>query len=124
MLSDLPTRGAEAGCIGFGLRRLRRRAQDGVSGGIGGMHFGMVVVLAGQLAWPVAEYDAMDEPIWCANTNSLVAQISNLGGQRVKRRYDGGGVMTEWFVNDHEELIIEHNPGGDSCLVRLRTPDW
>ena len=81
-----------------------------------------VVVAAGQLLLPVAEYDALDEPIWCAKRDGLVAQISGLGGQAVKRVYVGDGRTVEWFWNDREELIIEHNPGGDSCLLRLRTP--
>lgn len=81
-----------------------------------------VLVGAAQFLLPMAEYDAIDEPIWCAQTAGLVAQIEGMGGQAVKRMYVGDGRTVEWFWNDREELIIEHNPGGDSCLVRLRTP--
>ncbi len=83
-----------------------------------------VVLLAGQVVVPVAEFDAIDEPIWCAETNGLVAQIRGLGGHAVKRRYEVDGRTMEWFWSETEEVIIEHNPGGDSCLVRMRTPGW
>ena len=86
------------------------------------MLFFKVVVMAGQMLVPIAEYDAIDEPIWCAKTDGLVAQIGDLGGQAVMRKYPGDGRTVEWFWNEHEELIVEHNPGGESCLVRLRTP--
>ena len=81
-----------------------------------------VLVVAGQLLLPIAEYDAIDEPIWCAQTDGLMSQIVSLGGQAVKRMYVGDGRTVEWFWNEREELIIEHNPGGESCLIRLRTP--
>ncbi|MCH9764399.1 MAG: hypothetical protein K0U34_00185 [Alphaproteobacteria bacterium] len=79
-------------------------------------------VVAAGLLLPVADYDSIDEPIWCAETNGLLAQITTLGGTAVKRVYVGDGRTVEWFWNDREELIVEHNPGGDSCLMRLRTP--
>jgi len=75
------------------------------------------------LVVPVIEYDAMGEPIWCAETNSLVAQIERLGGHAVKRRYVGDGRTIEWFWSSRDEVILEHNPGGDSCLVRMRTTE-
>lgn len=83
-----------------------------------------VLAAAAQVVVPVAEFDAIDEPIWCAETSGLVAQIRGLGGEAVKRRYEVDGRTTEWFWNETEEVIIEHNPNGDSCLVRMRTPSW
>lgn len=83
-----------------------------------------VLFVAAQIVLPMAEFDAIDEPIWCAETKGLVAQIRSLGGHAVKRRYDGNGRSVEWFWNDSEEVVVEHNPGGDSCLVRMRTPGW
>lgn len=82
-----------------------------------------VAVLASQLLLPVVDYQPITEPIWCAETDGLVAQITGLGGTAVKRQYVGDGRMVEWFWNDREELVIEHNPSGDSCLIRLRTLD-
>lgn len=82
-----------------------------------------VMLVASHLMLPVGEFDAMDEPIWCAETTGLVAQIHGLGGHAVKRRYVGDGRTIEWFWSAREEVILEHNPGGDSCLVRMRTTE-
>ena len=87
------------------------------------MIFGKAALLAVQLMLPIAEFDAIDEPIWCAGTEGLLAQIASLGGQSVKRLYLEDGRRYEWYWSDREELIIEHNPGGSSCLVRLSSPD-
>lgn len=75
-----------------------------------------------QLLVPVAEeFDAIGPSVWCAETAGLIAQIEQRGGSAVKRVYHADGRTFEWFWNDREEVVIEHNPGGSSCLIRMQS---
>ena len=76
-----------------------------------------------QLLVPVAEFEAIGPAVWCAETSGLIRQIEERGGATVKRVYIGDGRTFEWFWNEREEVVIEHNPGGSSCLVRLQSAD-
>lgn len=66
------------------------------------------------------EREASASPHWCNETGSLVDDIHRHGGESVMRMEVGGGRVLERYWNETEEVIIEHGPDGNSCLLELR----
>lgn len=74
--------------------------------------------------WPSRRLDepveAQVRPHWCASTGKLVDDIHKLGGQSVMRLELDGGRALERYWNASEEVVIEHDRDGNSCLVDIR----
>lgn len=66
------------------------------------------------------EREASASPHWCNETGSLVDDIHRHGGESVMRMEVGRGRVLERYWNETEEVIIEHGPDGNSCLLELR----
>lgn len=64
--------------------------------------------------------EAQVRPHWCASTGKLVEDIHKLGGQSVMRLELDGGRALERYWNASEEVVIEHDRDGNSCLVDIR----
>lgn len=64
--------------------------------------------------------EAQVRPHWCASTGALVDNIHKLGGESVVRLELDGDRALERYRNASEEVVIEHDRDGNSCLVEIR----
>lgn len=64
--------------------------------------------------------EAQVRPHWCAKTGKLVEDIHRLGGESVMRLELDSGRALERYWNASEEVVIEHDRDGNSCLVEIR----
>jgi len=64
--------------------------------------------------------EASVRPHWCNKTKTLVDDIARRGGESIMRLDLGDGRRLERYWNLTEEVTIEHDKDGTSCVVDMR----
>jgi hypothetical protein len=63
------------------------------------------------------EEDALLPPLWCAPTQTLLADLARQNFVSKKRDQLQDSKTYEWFATPREIIVLQHNQDGISCIA-------